>query len=110
MYPTQHPAAGALGAEVLTEQELSHLMREASANAAAARARGDTEEYEFWKERVYLIGRIWSGVGDTRDLLEQEQERKTMVQQFLEPVSGMMQSVALGAAVILGFMFLTRGK
>lgn len=83
-------------------------MREASANAAAARAAGDTEQYEFWKARVYLIGRIWSGVGDVADLLEQEQERKTMVQQLLEPVSGMMQSVALGAAVVLAFMLFGR--
>ncbi len=130
MYPTQHPAAATLGAfgqgtqafidqvtermavggQGPTETEMVALIREASYESAMARERGDMEAYQMWRDRMFTLTNIWKGVGDTRDLLEQEQERKTVVQQFLEPVSGMMQSVALGAAVLLGFMFLTRGK
>jgi hypothetical protein len=93
-----------------TGQQLRLLMHEAAVKAGEARMAGDEELQAYWTAQREMFARLYTGTGDVADELEFEQSRKTIVQQFLEPVSGMMQSVALAAAVAVAFMLFTRGR
>ena len=89
-----------------TEGELWKMEHQAAIEAAAAREAGDEEGYQYWRARMAVLGRIREGYGNTQDLLDLERATSSP----LEQIGGMMQSVALGAAVVLGFILFTRSR
>jgi hypothetical protein len=85
-------------------QDLPPLMHAAAEAAAAARQRGDMEEYDRQKEWIDVLGRLYHGFGTTEDMLAFEKLKQSPLQQIAKAGKW----VAIGAGALLLLPYLTK--
>jgi len=84
-------------------RDLVPFIKEASRAAAAARERGDMEEYRRQKARLESLNRLYRGFGTTEDMLELEKVKRGP----LEQIAKAGKWVAIGAGALLLLPYLT---
>ena len=84
-------------------QDLVPFMQVASRAAAAARNRGDMEEYRRQKEILEALSQLYRGFGRTEDLLVLEKLQRGP----LEQIAKAGKWVAIGAGALLLLPYLT---
>lgn len=82
--------------------DLPPLMHAAAQAAAAARQRGDMEEYRRQKALVEALGRLYHGFGTTEDMLELEKLRESPLQQIAR--AGKWVAIGAGALLLLPYL------
>ena len=85
-------------------EDLVPLMQVASRAAAAARTRGDMEEYRRQKKILEALSQLYRGFGSTEDMLELEKLR----QGPLQLIAKAGKWVAIGAGALLLLPYLTK--
>lgn len=84
-------------------------MREASLAAAAARLRGDMEEYERQKARLAVLNRLYLGFGRAEDEAWLAEDQGGF-RGTLEAFAGAGKWVAIGVGALLLLPYLDRGR